>query len=157
MVVRCTVKLLRLLGASPRSLAAHEPSDENWYANLLWLDRRKCLLVTVAREIVPNMMTVIKSPLEIPSGNRVGLAQHVIYGPTGMVLQPIGAFERLWVEAAYPACLRACVEQQLAADMPAILSSIRNLEFHAVGDASELMRSQGGRRPTISDDVDWRA
>jgi hypothetical protein len=112
---------------------------------------------TVAREIVPNMMTVIKSPLEIPSGNRVGLAQHVIYGPTGMVLQPIGAFDRLWVEAAYPARLRACVEPQLAADTPAILSSIVNLEFHAVGDASELMRSQSRRRPSISDDVDWPA
>jgi len=112
---------------------------------------------TVAREIVPNMMTVIKSPLEIPSGNRVGLAQHVIYGPTGMVLQPIGAFERLWIEAAYPACLRACVEPQLAADTPAILNSIGNLEFHALGDAPELLRSQGGRSPSISDDMDWPA
>jgi hypothetical protein len=61
---------------------------------------------------------------------RVGQAQHVI--------------DRLWVEAAYPARLRAYVEPQLAADTPAILSSIVNLEFHAVGDTSELMRSQSG-------------
>ena len=74
-----------------------------------------------------------------------------------MVVQPIGAVDRLWVEAAYPARLRAYVEPQLAADTPAILSSIVNLEFHAKGDASELMRSQSGRRPSIGDDVDWPA
>jgi uncharacterized protein DUF6933 len=44
-VLRCTAKMLTLLGARPRDLVTIQPSDEDWYANLLWLDGRKCLLL----------------------------------------------------------------------------------------------------------------
>jgi hypothetical protein len=47
-VLRCTAKLLNLLGARDKDLAAPAPSDGDWYANLLWLDRRKCLLLAHA-------------------------------------------------------------------------------------------------------------
>ena len=47
-VVRCTAKALKLLGVRPASLAEVEPADDDWYVNLLWFDRRKCLLVTHA-------------------------------------------------------------------------------------------------------------
>lgn len=48
MVVRCTSKLLDLLGRRAIRLVEAPPSDDDWYANLLWLDRRKCLLATHA-------------------------------------------------------------------------------------------------------------
>lgn len=48
MVVRCTSKLLDLLGKRSVRLVEAPPSDDDWYANLLWLDRRKCLLITHA-------------------------------------------------------------------------------------------------------------
>lgn len=48
MVVRCTSKLLDLLGKRAIRLVEAPPSDDDWYANLLWLDRRKCLLATHA-------------------------------------------------------------------------------------------------------------
>lgn len=48
MVVRCTAKALKLLGLRPTSLAEIEPADDDWYLNLLWFDRRKCLLLTHA-------------------------------------------------------------------------------------------------------------
>jgi hypothetical protein len=35
--------MLALLGRSV-SLVELPPDDEDWYANLLWLDRRRCLL-----------------------------------------------------------------------------------------------------------------
>jgi hypothetical protein len=44
--IRCTAKLLKLLGQRPSSLAEIEPGDDDWYVNLLWFDRRKCLLLT---------------------------------------------------------------------------------------------------------------
>jgi hypothetical protein len=47
-VVRCTSKLLDLLGKRSIRLVEAPPSDDDWYANLLWLDRRKCLLATHA-------------------------------------------------------------------------------------------------------------
>src|SRR4051794_35517150 len=48
MVVRCTGKLLNLLGKRSISLVDAPADDDDWYANLLWLDRRKCLLITHA-------------------------------------------------------------------------------------------------------------
>ncbi len=47
-VLRCTAKMLTLLGVRPRDLVTIEPSDEDWYANLLWLDGQKCLLLAHA-------------------------------------------------------------------------------------------------------------
>jgi hypothetical protein len=50
MILRCTGKLLRLLRISTTSLAEGPsiPDEHQWYANLLWFDRRKCLLLTHA-------------------------------------------------------------------------------------------------------------
>lgn len=48
MVVRCTGKLLNLLGKQSVRLAEAPADDDDWYANLLWLERRKCLLITHA-------------------------------------------------------------------------------------------------------------
>ena len=45
-ILRCTRKLLAALNAS--AAADLQPGPEDWYANLLWLDRRKCLLLTHA-------------------------------------------------------------------------------------------------------------
>ena len=38
MVVRCTVKMLKLLGVRPSALAELEPDDDDWYVNLLDVD-----------------------------------------------------------------------------------------------------------------------
>jgi hypothetical protein len=45
-ILRCTKKLLDVI--RPEQLAALESEAEDWYANLLVLDRRKCLLLTHA-------------------------------------------------------------------------------------------------------------
>ena len=46
MILRCTKKLLTVI--RPRQLADYPPDGEDWYANLLWLSGRKCLLLTHA-------------------------------------------------------------------------------------------------------------
>lgn len=48
MLVRCTTKLLQVIGAKPTLLADTPPSDHDWYANLLWITGRKCVLLTHA-------------------------------------------------------------------------------------------------------------
>jgi hypothetical protein len=45
-ILRCTKKLLTVIG--PQPLANGPPDSEDWYANLLWLSGRKCLLLTHA-------------------------------------------------------------------------------------------------------------
>jgi hypothetical protein len=44
-VVRCTKKVLDLLGHDV-TLTELAPSDDDWYLNLLWIERQKCLLLT---------------------------------------------------------------------------------------------------------------
>jgi hypothetical protein len=45
-VVRCTKKILDLLGGRTVTLSEILPSDDDWYLNLLWIERQKCLLLT---------------------------------------------------------------------------------------------------------------
>jgi len=45
-ILRCTKKLLTVIGPGLVAEPAPEPDAEDWYANLLWFDRRKCLLLT---------------------------------------------------------------------------------------------------------------
>ena len=45
MILRCTRKLLVVIG-SPVADPAPALDPEDWYVNLLWFDRRKCLLLT---------------------------------------------------------------------------------------------------------------
>ena len=46
MVLRCTKKVLDLLGARTLTLSDLPPSDEDWYLNLVWIERQRCLLLT---------------------------------------------------------------------------------------------------------------
>lgn len=46
MVVRPTKKMLDLLGSQAGVLVELNPAEDDWYLNLLWIDRRKCLLLT---------------------------------------------------------------------------------------------------------------
>jgi hypothetical protein len=47
-ILRCTSKLLAVLGAGRVAGPALAPDPEDWYASLLWFDGRKCLLLTHA-------------------------------------------------------------------------------------------------------------
>src|SRR5947209_4410790 len=44
--LRCTAKMLALLGKV--ALVQTPPGEEDWYLNLLWMERRKCLLLAHA-------------------------------------------------------------------------------------------------------------
>ncbi len=46
MVVRCTKKMLDLLGGRSVTLGDLPPADDDWYLNLVWIERQKCLLLT---------------------------------------------------------------------------------------------------------------
>jgi uncharacterized protein DUF6933 len=48
MVVRCTKKMLDLLGGRKLTISELPPTDDDWYLNLVWIERQKCLLLTHA-------------------------------------------------------------------------------------------------------------
>jgi hypothetical protein len=101
---------------------------------------------TVARDIVPSMTTVVKSPMEIPSGTQVGLAQHIMYHGSGMVLQPLVAMEKLWIEAAYPANLRSHIEGVLDGERETLRQAVARMKFGKVAEAGELSRGRRSER-----------
>ncbi len=67
MVLRCTAKGLDLLGFRRLSLVEVPPSDDDWYLNLLWFDRRKCLLLTHAGTVfsifIPDVRKADLAPI----------------------------------------------------------------------------------------------
>lgn len=71
MLVRCTGKLLNLLGRRAAALVEAPPGDDDWYANLLWIDRRKCLLVLHAGTLFPTFVPDIRVADLRPFGRRI--------------------------------------------------------------------------------------
>jgi hypothetical protein len=69
-VLRCTAKILKLLSASQGDLVTVEHTDQDWYANLLWLDGRKCLLLahtgTLFSAFVPDIHKADLVPMGAP-------------------------------------------------------------------------------------------
>ena len=67
-IIRCTQRLLRELGISPPDAEASVSDREglgNWYANIIRLDRRKCLIFTNERTLYTFLIPgVLKRDLE---------------------------------------------------------------------------------------------
>lgn len=66
MILRCTARFLNLLGVRPKDLAVVEPSRADWYANLLWLDRRKCLLLAHADTLFGILVADVRKADLVP-------------------------------------------------------------------------------------------
>ena len=60
--LRCTARLLKALRVAPKDLAELPASDDDWYANLFWIDRRKCLLLTHAATAFPVLALDVRVP-----------------------------------------------------------------------------------------------
>ena len=60
MLLRCTARLLTLVGNGEIVLVDDPPGEDDWYANLLWLDRRKCVLLTHAGTLFPVLIADVR-------------------------------------------------------------------------------------------------
>lgn len=60
MILRCTKKLLDVI--RPAQLATENPDGNDWYGNLLVLDRRKCLLITHADTLFTIFEPDVRAP-----------------------------------------------------------------------------------------------
>lgn len=67
-VLRCTRKVLDLLGGRAITLTEPPPADDDWYLNLLWLDRQKCLLLTHAGTLFSMLVARVRKPDLRPIG-----------------------------------------------------------------------------------------
>src|SRR6266542_45890 len=69
MVVRCTKKMLDLLGGRSITLSELSPTDDDWYLNLLWIDRQKCILLTHAGTLFSVFRAAVRTADLRPIGN----------------------------------------------------------------------------------------
>ena len=68
MILRCTSRLLELIGNNP-TVAEIEPSSEDWYGKAFWLEGRKCvLLVHVATLYSALALDIRVGDLRPPGG-----------------------------------------------------------------------------------------
>lgn len=68
MILRCTAKILTLLGVKAAALPDVASSDDDWYLNLLWIDRRKCLLLAHAGTLFPVFVADVRKADITPIG-----------------------------------------------------------------------------------------
>jgi hypothetical protein len=68
MLLRCTTKMLGLLGVRAAALAEAAATESDWYVNLLWIERRKCLLLTHAGTVFPIFVADIRKADLVPIG-----------------------------------------------------------------------------------------
>lgn len=57
-ILRCTAKARALLGA--RDVVESATAGEEWYLNVLWFDRRKCLLMVHAETLFPVFVADVR-------------------------------------------------------------------------------------------------
>ena len=68
MILRCTNKLLAALGKANVKLVGAAPSEDDWYANLLWFDRHKCVVIVHAGTLFPVFVTDVRAANLRPIG-----------------------------------------------------------------------------------------
>ena len=61
-IIRCTKKLLTELKIKPTEDIGRSENIGNWHANLLWIDRRKCVLFTNDKTLFSFLVTGMKKP-----------------------------------------------------------------------------------------------
>jgi len=70
-VLRCTRRALALLDRAAVVLAEPPPHDDDWYLNLLWVDRQKCLLLTHAGTLFSVFVAGVRKAELRPIGRYV--------------------------------------------------------------------------------------
>lgn len=68
-LLRCTGRLLRLIGSRGGSLVDVAPDVDDWYANVLTIERRKCVLMVHAG----TLFAVLDSDVRVAQFNDLGL------------------------------------------------------------------------------------
>lgn len=66
-ILRCTTRMLGVLGKN-LALADVPPGEDDWYANVLWIERRKCLLLTHTGTLYPVFAPEVRAGDVRPPG-----------------------------------------------------------------------------------------
>ena len=98
MILRCTGRLLSIVGQP--SSTAYAPAATDWYANLLWIERRKCLLVTHAGTLFSVFVPDVRAASLRPIGRLVVPLIQAELVADGLSADTLGALEATEVVVA---------------------------------------------------------
>jgi hypothetical protein len=78
--IRCTNRLLKELGTKTTIALAQPSGLSDWHANLLWFDRKKCVLFTNDLTLYSFLIHMVKKPLSAGFGElfRLGLLKSLM-------------------------------------------------------------------------------
>ncbi len=127
MIVRCTTKARALLGV--RQAADPEPSGNDWYLNLLWFDRRKCLLLAHASTLFPVFVADVRKADVTPLESWVANVVRRELSAEGLPLVALG-------ELAAPAVIAKTASRQ----MLGFMNEMARFAEYAIEDARGLAR-----------------
>ena len=100
MILRCTAKIVTLLGVRAADLVDVPPSDDDWYLNLLWIDRRKCLLLTHAGTLFPVFVADVRKADIQPIGPYIVSVIEEQLGSEGLRVDTFGRLDAREVRLA---------------------------------------------------------
>lgn len=92
-LVRCTTRLLKAIGTPTASLVDVTHSDQDWYASLLWLSGRKCILLTHAGTLFSVFVPGVRAVDLRPFGRLVGRAIETALRSQGLAASTLGDLE----------------------------------------------------------------
>ncbi|MGQ0464766.1 MAG: plasmid pRiA4b ORF-3 family protein [Sporichthyaceae bacterium] len=95
-VLRCTGKLLKVLKPGADRIVEVEPSPRDWYANLVWIDGRKCVLAVHAETLSAVFLSDVRAADLRPIGAVLVPAVHAELAREHL---PADAFGRLEASA----------------------------------------------------------
>lgn len=125
-MLRCTVKVLALLGVPGPAIG--QASEQDWYAHLVWVERRKCLLVTHAGTLFSVFMPNVTAAGLRPIGPSVVSAIQAALQAEGLPVDMLGQLDPQQLAVAKTADRR-------------ILGTINDLAFtteHVIATAGGL-------------------
>lgn len=99
--MRCTGKVLALL-RTPKP-APVEASTQDWYANLLWIERRKCLLITHTATLFSVFIPDVRAAQLRPPGPLVVARIHDALSAENLPTTALGRLDAQHVTVALTA------------------------------------------------------
>lgn len=97
-MLRCTAKVLTLLRVSNPAIG--QASEQDWYAHLVWVDGRKCLLVTHAGTLFSVFMPNVSAAGLRPIGPPVVSAIQAALQAEGLLVDTLGQLDPQQVAVA---------------------------------------------------------
>lgn len=140
-LLRCTARLLKLIGSRGGSLVDVAPDVDDWYANVLTIERRKCLLMVHA----DTLFAVLDSDLRVAQFDDLGLYVATLVvdelaseGLAGAVLGPTDPSTVRVAKTASRSVLGHMNE--MAFEVEHLVASSGGLQFTDVADVNRRLR-----------------